>query len=293
MSGASHRRVVLLALTGFGNPVLEALLECPCVAVTGVFTVRYSSPFPYYHERHLHELCEERAVSCYSEINLSSDQGLAALTRLAPDLIIVATFKQILSSRVLQLPRFGVVNLHPSLLPRFRGPCPVSAALMQDERVTGVTAHYATERVDDGDVLLQRPISIEPTDNDGSLRRRLALLAGAMTPELLDMFGGEARPTGVAQDRRLASSAPKPSIEDGYLERAKDIGEIRRKVRALNPLPGTSILVGERRIAVDGYIQLELRLNTGLQETEDAVYMYMPTGTIRLLKRTDPSELRP
>lgn len=280
-------KVVLLALTGFGNTVLQALLQDTRVEVEAVFTSKYDRPFPYYRERQLSDLCRDLHIDCYHGLQVCSDEGIGLLRAYSPDLIIVATFKQIIRKNALQLPALGVVNYHPSLLPRYRGPCPTNAALFNDEKVTGITVHYVTEYVDEGDILLQRSLNISETDNDGRLRYRLAKLAGDLTPELVGMFAGFTRPVGKPQAHGLASSAPKPTVEDGYLEQAADVDAIRRRVRAFNPLPGTSILVGGARVAVDRF---EMMRNGGLERvwaSKDAVEVNVGGRAIRLFKRAD------
>jgi methionyl-tRNA formyltransferase len=285
MNGSDKLNVVLFALTGFGNTVLEALLRDARVNVTAVFTDKYDQPFPYYHERQLLELCQERRLTSYPGVKVRSREGLALLSQYSPDLIIVATFKQILAQNVLNLPRLGTVNLHPSLLPRYRGPCPTQAALLHDEAVAGVTAHYVTEQLDEGNILLQRSIAIEETDNDGQLRQKLARLAGEMVPELIGLFAGFASPAGIPQDHSLATPAPRPAIEEGYLELAADIPTIRRQVRAFNPLPGTSILVGGRRIVVDRFELLRDDRADGLYENDSSIDVIIASQLIRLYKK--------
>jgi len=279
-------KVVLLALTGFGNPVLEALIRNCAVKVEAVFTVKYDNPFPYYDEDHLQAHCAKRRITCYCDVKLRSSEGLALLSKHSPDLIIVATFKQILSPDILDLPPLGVVNLHPSLLPRYRGPCPTNAVLLNDEEITGVTAHYVVEKLDEGDVLCQRSISIHNVMNDGDLRRRLARLSGEMVPDLIQSFTDFVRPVGTPQNHEQATLAPRPLPEDGYLEQATDISTIRRKMRAFNPLPGTSILVGNRRVAVN---QFELRVDNranGVYDREEFVDVVMNAQAIRLFTKS-------
>jgi methionyl-tRNA formyltransferase len=284
MNRCDKLNVVLFALTGFGNTVLEALLKDARVNMEAVFTVKYDHPFPYYAEQQLLELCDKRQVTCYYGVQIRSDEGIALLRQHAPDLIIVATFKQILAQNVLGLPRLGVVNLHPSLLPRYRGPCPTHAALLNDEAVAGVTAHYVTEKLDEGNILSQRSVAINEMDNDGQLRQKLARLAGEMIPELIGMFAGFTKPAGRLQDHSLATLAPRPTAEDGYLELAADIPTIRRKVRAFNPLPGTSILVGERRVTVDRFELYQNSRADGLYDNDNFIDLIIDSQAIRLYK---------
>jgi methionyl-tRNA formyltransferase len=285
MDKSDQLNVILFALTGFGNTVLEALLKDARVNVAAVFTVKYDQPFPYYEEQPLLELCEARHVTCYYGVQVRSDEGIALLRQHAPHLIIVATFKQILAQNVLSLPQLGVVNLHPSLLPRYRGPCPTQAALFNDEAVTGVTAHYVTETLDEGNILLQRSILISEADNDGQLRQKLAKLAGEMIPELIGLFAGFTKPVGRPQDHSLATLAPRPTTEDGYLDLAADIPTIRRKMKAFNPLPGTSILVGERRVAVDRFELCPDGRADGLYENDNSIDLIIASQAIRLYKK--------
>ena len=281
-------RVVLLALTGFGNPVLKALLNDARVHVKAVFTVKYENPFPYYQEQQLCELCEKRRVICYHGVQVSGNEGIQLLREHAPDLIIVSTFKQILKENVLQLPALGVVNLHPSLLPRYRGPCPTQAVLLDDEMKTGVTGHYITEKLDEGDVLLQRSMVISEVENDGQLRRKLANLAGEMVPELVGMFAGFTNPAGTPQDHSLATYAPRPTIEDGYLNPAiDDINTIRRKLRAFNPLPGTSIRIGDQRVAVNRFDLFQDSRADGFYENREFFDLITDSQAIRIYKRVN------
>jgi methionyl-tRNA formyltransferase len=284
MDKSDKLNVVLCALTGFGNTVVEALLRDARVNLAAVFTVKYDHPFPYYDEQHLLKLCDEWGVTCYYGVQVRSDEGIALLRQHAPDLIIVATFKQILAQNVLSLPRLGVVNLHPSLLPRYRGPCPTHAALLNDEAVAGVTAHYVTEKLDEGNILFQRSIAIGEADNDGQLRQKLARLAGEMVPELIGLFAGFTKPAGMPQDHSLATLAPRPTVEDGYLERAADIPTIRRQMRAFNPLPGTSVLVGDRRVAVDRFELLQDSRADGLYQNNNSIDLIIDSQAIRLYK---------
>jgi methionyl-tRNA formyltransferase len=286
MDRSDRLNVVLFALTGFGNTVLEALLRDSRVNLRAVFTVKYDHPFPYYEEQQLLELCDERRVACYYGVKVGGDEGMTLLRQDAPDLIVVATFKQILAQNVLCLPRLGVVNLHPSLLPRYRGPCPTQTALFNNEQVTGVTAHYVTEKLDEGNILLQKSIPIAEADNDGQLRQKLARLAGAMIPELIGLFVDFTKPAGTPQDHSLATLAPRPTAEAGYLELAADIHTIRRQVRAFNPLPGTSLLVGDRRVAVDRFeLYQDSRVN-GLYENENSIELIIDSQAIKLYKKT-------
>ena len=284
---SKHLRVVLFALTGFGNPVLKALLMDARVHVEAVFTVKYDQPFPYYEEQQLIELCDERDVKCYHGVNVSNVEGIRLLHEYSPDLIVMATFKQILKNNVLNLPALGVINFHPSLLPKYRGPCPTNAALNNGEKITGVTVHYVTNELDEGNILLQRSIDIHENDNDGQLRKKLALLAGELVPNCVDLFIGFIPPLGVPQDHTSVSFAPKPTTEDGYLELATSIEVLQQKIRAFNPLPGTSILIGDERISIERYGLLDTIMPDGIHESTESIDISLNSQAIRLYKKGD------
>ena len=277
--------VVHFALTGFGNAVLKALLQDARVNVQAVFTLKYDQPFPYYQERQLLDECIERGIACHYDVNVSSQTGFGLLKTYSPDLVIVSTFKQIIKKNVLALPPLGVINFHPSLLPKYRGPCPSNAALINNETVTGVTVHYMTEEVDEGDVLLQKSIPIEESDYDGKLRQKLAQLSASMVPEIIDMFAGLKKPNGMRQDHSLATLAPKPIPEDGHLENVADLHLIARKVRALNPIPGTSFLLGDRRVPVNRFSWLQDDRHDGIYDQDNAIIVTINSRSIMLYKQ--------
>jgi methionyl-tRNA formyltransferase len=278
-------RAILFALPGFGNPVLASLIQEERVDVQAVFTVKYESPFPYYDEVQLDVACKEYSVPCHYGMKVSSSKGLDLIRSYSPDLILVATFKQILKQKVLNIPTFGVVNFHPSLLPYYRGPCPTNAALLHGEKVTGMTIHYVTEGIDDGDILLQRSVEIEKDEIDGQLRQKLAQLSGDMVPELIALFSKFHKPSGKSQDHEKATFAPKPNIEDGYIEASSDIETIQRQLRAYNPIPGTTMLIDGVRIPVDHFDRLPNRQGDGVFVSENYIDVIINSEAIRLYKK--------
>lgn len=285
MNGSKKLRVILFALPGFGNPVLTSLINDTSVDILAVFTVHYRTPFPYYEETQLNVICEEFDIPCYDDVKVISAKGLTLIRSYSPDLILVATFKQILTQPLLDIPRFGVVNFHPSLLPKFRGPCPSNAALLSGEKTTGVTAHYVTEGIDEGNILMQKLVTINEDEIDSQLRKKLAALSGDMIPDVIKLFSTEKKPFGKVQKHSQASFAPKPTKEEGYLETACDIDSVLRKMRAFNPIPGTSMLVNGERIAVCRYERLSGHQMDGIYEHENFIDLIIHTKGIRLYKK--------
>ena len=233
-------RTVLFGLTGFGNEILKAICADPRLELAAVFTRSYPTPFPYYEIPQLHELCGALHIPCQTNVRVSSGSGWKSLTRYRPDLILMAGFHQILRENVLALPRLGVVNLHPSLLPKLRGSDPIQAVLLDGEAETGVTYHYATPEVDAGNVLLQARYEVSPVETNGSLRRNLARLAASRLPQLIDQFHGTKKPPGTPQ-HSAPTNGNRRFGEPVRVNRSMAPRTVDRLVRALTPFPGVTL----------------------------------------------------
>ena len=155
-----------------------------------------------------------------------------------PDLIVVAAYGQILSRALLELPRFGCLNVHTSLLPKYRGAAPIQWAILNDERETGVTIMKMDEGLDTGDLLTSQLTPITPADNAQTLRDRLAMIgAGLLVKTVPDYVAGKIVPR--KQPQAGASYARKITKEDGRLDWTQPARSLWNRVRALVPWPGT------------------------------------------------------
>lgn len=160
------------------------------------------------------------------------------LAGLKPDLIVVAAFGLLLPKPVLDLPPRGCVNVHASLLPKYRGAAPISAAILGGESETGVTLMQMDEGTDTGLILLQAGLPIRPDDTTGTLTTRLAALGAQMLSETLPRWlAGQITPQ--PQDHSRATLAPKLDKVDGRLDWSRPAIELDRRVRAFSPWPGT------------------------------------------------------
>ncbi len=162
--------------------------------------------------------------------------AVAALRALAPDLIVVVAYGQILRNPILALPPKGCVNVHVSLLPRYRGAAPVQWAIARGETLTGVTLMYMNARMDAGDVIAQTPVPILCTDTAGTLQARLAEAGARLLVGTLDRIGDGTAPR-TPQDEALATLAPKLRKTDGRIDWTRRAAEIRDHVRGFNPWP--------------------------------------------------------
>jgi methionyl-tRNA formyltransferase len=162
---------------------------------------------------------------------------MTQLQEWAPNLIVVAAFGQILRQAVLDLPAFGCINVHGSLLPRWRGAAPIQAAILHGDEHTGITIMKMDAGVDTGDMLSQKSTIIQPDDTAATLSTRLADLGAELLMETLPPYlEGKLKPQ--PQPNEQATYAPMLKKEDGLLDLSKPAAELARKVRAMNPWPG-------------------------------------------------------
>jgi methionyl-tRNA formyltransferase len=168
---------------------------------------------------------------------LKEPQAMQQLSRWKPDLIVVAAFGQILKPEVLDLPRHGCINVHASLLPRWRGAAPIQAAILHGDEQSGVTIMRIDPGLDTGPIISQRSTTITPQDTAASLGNRLAQLGAELLIETLPAYiDGKINP--VPQDDSLATYAPMLEKEAGHLDFNQPAELLARKVRAFNPWPG-------------------------------------------------------
>lgn len=172
--------------------------------------------------------------------SVNAPEAVAALRAFEPDLACVVAYGQILRREVLTLPRLGCVNLHFSLLPRWRGAAPVQYAILAGDTVSGISTQFMTEGLDEGDVLLSEEMPVDDAVTAGELQDRMAL-AGAelLSRTVRQIEGGIARP--VPQDPAGATRAPRLHPPDGWLDLERPARESVRRIHALNPSPGCAV----------------------------------------------------
>ena len=177
-----------------------------------------------------------RGVPVYEPVSLNDAGARAQLERFAPDVIVVAAYGLLLPAEVLRLPPLGCVNVHGSLLPRYRGASPVQAAILAGDEVTGVTTMLMDEGLDTGPILLQRRVPIRPDDTAGTLAERLSRAGGALLAETLRRWSaGTLQPR--PQDPAAASLTTRLRKRDGRVDWTREAAAIERHVRAMQPWP--------------------------------------------------------
>ena len=230
-------RIVFMGTPEFAVPTLRSLDER--YQVVGVVT---QPDRPAGRGRKLvMSPVKEEAMACalpvFQPESLRSEEAVARLGDWEPEVIVVAAFGQILRKPVLELPPRGCLNVHASLLPRYRGAAPIPAAILAGDRDTGVTIMHMDEGMDTGPILAQAECPIRPDDTTGSLSARLAELGARLLVEKLpEWLDGQidARP----QDDALATYCPLIRKQDGRLDWTLPADQLDRQVRAYDPWPG-------------------------------------------------------
>lgn len=243
-------RIVFFGTPSFALPTLQALLESPDEVVAVITQPDREKGrgrkvvFPPVKElalrRHLTLLQPERVREESFQENLRG---------LQPDLLIVVAFGQILPGSILRIPKYGAINVHASLLPKYRGAAPIARAILNGENSTGITTMVMDEGMDTGDILLQVETPIGNEETCETLHDRLALLGGQLLRETLEKIkAGNIRP--IPQDHSKATYAPPFKKEDGHIDWKKGAVEIGRQVRAFNPWPGAFSKLGNQWLKI-------------------------------------------
>jgi methionyl-tRNA formyltransferase len=203
---------------------------------------------------------------------IKDPQAIEELRALKPDVVVVIAYGQILPRDVLEIPRLACLNLHASLLPRWRGAAPIQAAIAAGDCETGITAMYMDEGLDTGDILLQRSLEILPNDTGGSLHDRLAQVAPEALLESLRLVAAGNAPR-IPQDNARATYAPKLKREHGLIDWSESAEAIERKIRAYNPWPGAFMKVDRQSLKIFSALIVDLDGQPGevLRSDEDLV----------------------
>jgi len=231
-------KIVFFGTPSFALPTLKDLLEGPddVIAVVTQPDRRKGrgqrvSPSP------VKELALQHGVPVFQPEIVKEGSFLEEIRKTHPDLFVVVAYGQILPQSLLTIPKRGAVNVHASLLPKYRGAAPIAWAILKGEGVTGVTTMMMDEGMDTGAILLQAKVPVGERETGESLHDRLALLGSQLLRETVERLKAatiDPRP----QDHSQATYAPSIRKEEGSVDWKMDAGEIDRKVRALNPWPG-------------------------------------------------------
>jgi len=230
-------KIVFMGTPEFAVPSLDALLDAGyCVA--GVFTQpdRPAGRGKKLTACPVKARALERGCEVFQFEKVKTPEGVAQLKALEPDVIVTAAFGQILTQEILDIPPFGVVNVHASLLPKHRGSAPINWCILQGEKTAGVTTMLTERGIDTGAMLLKAETEIGELETAGELTVRLSEMGGKLLAETLKKYlAGEIKP--IPQDEASSSYEPMLEKEMGQIDWTKSADEISCQVRGLNPWP--------------------------------------------------------
>jgi methionyl-tRNA formyltransferase len=231
-------RIVFMGTPAFSLPCLEALLKSERQVIAVVTQPdrpkgrgQVLTPPP------VKQAAEHYGIPVHQPDKLKDPAFLDLLTSWQPDYIIVVAYGKILPPDVLKIPRKGCINVHASLLPKYRGASPVQWAIMNGEKVTGLTTMLMDAGMDTGAILLQTQVRIDPEDTAGVLSDRLAWVGSGLLIKTLDEME-QGRITPVPQAHQEATTIPLLRKEDGLIRWEKDAEGVYNRIRAMDPRPG-------------------------------------------------------
>jgi methionyl-tRNA formyltransferase len=287
-------RIIFAGTPDFALASLEALVESgrtPVAVLTqpdrpaGRGKKLTASPVKQY--------AEQQGIDIMQPVTLRDAEVVAELEALAPDLLVVAAYGLILPQNVLDIPTHGCLNVHASVLPRWRGAAPIQAAILAGDATTGISLMAMTAGLDCGPVFQTAEVTIGDDETAGELHDRLASLGGATLLEHLDgILAGKL--LAAEQDESLATYAPKIQKQDAAIDWALPAAELARRVRAYNPFPGAFFYAGETRIKVWRATAVDNAAEPGtvMQSDRDGIVVACGAGALRLDELQLPGKRR-
>jgi len=231
-------RTIFIGTPAFSVPTLEALINDKYFSIVGVVSQpdrpigrkQIITPTP------VKETAQQHGLTVFQPERISTI--LPELTALKPDLVVVVAYAQIIPETVLNLPTFGCINIHASLLPKYRGAAVLQAPIINGDSETGITIMKMDKTLDTGPIIIQEKIELSDHETPVTLAEKLAPLGAKMLPDALKRYiSGELKPQ--SQNNKLASYVKTLNKEDGRIDWSHSAERIERQIRAMSPWPGT------------------------------------------------------
>lgn len=242
-------RVVFMGTPEFAVPTLEALIQEH--EVIGVYTQPdkpkgrgKAMAFPPVKEKAL-----EHNLPVYQPVKVREASVVAELEAMNPDAIVVVAFGQILPERILNISKYGCINVHASLLPKYRGAAPMQWAIIDGEKETGITTMYMAKGLDTGDMILKATTPIGPKETGETLHDRMSVMGGPLILETLKQIEAGTAPR-IKQDDSLSCYASMLDKEMGCIDWNKDAASIERLIRGLNSWPSAYTFWNEKTLKI-------------------------------------------
>ena len=253
--------IVFMGTPDFSVPALRNLIANPKFRVVAVYT---RAPSPAGRGQHVrlspvHHVADEHGIPVFTPKSLKKDpEAVAAFCALKADVAVVAAYGLILPKAVLDAPRYGCLNIHASLLPRWRGAAPIQRAIEAGDVASGITIMQMEEGLDTGPMLLKKAVSIHETTTGQSLHDALSALGSALIEDVLEDIAAKKTLHPEIQDDSLSNYAPMLKKEEGHIDWIDPAVVIDRKVRAFSPWPGCFSLDADgKRIKILGGIAVK------------------------------------
>lgn len=195
------------------------------------------------------ETAEKYNIPVYQPERIKSDEFCDFLETINADLFVVVAYGQLLSERILNMPKYGCINVHGSLLPEYRGAAPIQWSVINGDTVTGVTIMYMGRECDAGDMILKKEIEITPDDTYGTLHDKMAPIGAQALIEAVGLIK-KGDVNAEKQDVSKVTHAPMISKDMGHIDWSKNADEIRNLVRGFNPMPGAYTIYNEDNLKI-------------------------------------------
>ena len=230
-------KIVFFGSSGFAVPILEGLVKSEDVILVVTQPDREKGRSLKIAPTPVKSKAETLGIKTFQPAKVNSKESIEFLKKFNADLFVVVSFGQILSKTVLDLPELHCLNIHASLLPKYRGAAPINWAIASGEKETGVTIMEMNEKMDEGDIALKEIVAISEADNAVTLSEKLSQKGTGLLLDVIRLI----KDNGIefsGQDHSKATYAPKLKKEDGLIDWGKSADEINNKIRAFAPWPG-------------------------------------------------------
>ena len=287
-------RIAFLGTPEFALPVLQALIDREDTLAVFTQPDRPVGRKAILTPPPVKVLAEKHAVPVYQFEKIRSLEGVAALKEYAPDLMVTAAFGQLLSAENLSIPKYGTINVHGSLLPKYRGASPIQTAILNGETITGVTTMFTDIGMDTGDILLKQEVAISLSDTYETLSDKLAKAGAELLIETLTRLENGTLQR-VPQDHTQATVCHLIRKSDGIMHFDESCLQNHNRVRAMNPWPtatamldGQPIKIWETRLT-DDHASLSLGI---LTEKAGKLFVQCADGLLEIISLQAPGKKR-
>lgn len=250
--------VVFMGTPEFAVPILQSLIDNPEYDVQAVLTQpdHHIGRKRTLHQSPVKELAEQYNIEVLQPAKLSKSPEMEKIISLQPDLMITAAYGQFLPTKLLAAAKIAAINVHGSLLPKYRGGAPIQYSIINGDKETGVSIMYMVKKMDAGDIISQRSIPIEDTDDSGTMFKKLSLLGRDLLLETLPkLISGDVNP--VAQDPDNVVFSPNITSEQEQIDFRLPAHLIDAKVRGLRPAPLGNMVIDRLRTKIYDVTPLE------------------------------------